>query len=493
LAETRRPAEIAPEQFTHQDKHAKLDGVDAASSPRRLNPLLRIGRYSIYGEIAKGGMATVHYGRLEGPAGFARTVAVKRLHGQFARDPEFVEMFLDEARLAARIHHPNVVSTIDVLAQGDELFLVLEYVHGTSVSALSRSAHAIGDGIPLPIACAIVCGALHGLHAAHEATNDRGEPLEIVHRDVSPQNILVGKDGIARVLDFGVAKAIGRLHETQDGSVKGKVSYMAPEQLRGGPVDRRADIYAAGAVLWELCTGEKLFAAMSEAELVSKVLAGAQAPPSARRPEVSRAIDAVVMRALSREPSARFGTARQMALALEEAGAIASVVELGDWVTALIGDELERHERTTSALESLVGDDDAVTTQAKPPALEPAPPSRRRSLVIDALVGLVVTAVVLGAVSFFRESDRTSPGPASSSSTVTSSESSGAFDREDPTTSPTSSNPSSTPHASEKGTASRPPVRRSPPAKKPSAAGTCTVASYLDDAGVKHFYNDCPK
>src|SRR5258708_29137656 len=177
--------------------------VDAASG----YPV--VGRYLLCDEIAAGGMATVHVGRLMGTAGFSRTVAIKRLHAQFAKDPDFVSMFLDEARLAARIRHPNVIGTLDVVALEGELFLVMEYVPGESLARLWRTTFDTGRTIPLPIISAILVGVLDGLHAAHEATDDNGEPLGIVHRDVSPHNILAGTDGIARVLDFGDAKAAG--------------------------------------------------------------------------------------------------------------------------------------------------------------------------------------------------------------------------------------------------------------------------------------------
>jgi serine/threonine-protein kinase len=190
-----------------------------------------VGRYVLYGEIASGGMATVHFGRLLGPAGFARPVAIKRLHAQFARDPDFVKMFFDEARLAARIAHPNVVPTLDVVAADGEVFLVMEYVRGASLAQLIRTVRRSGERVQPLICVGIVSGMLHGLHAAHEARNDRGERMDLVHRDVSPQNVLVGTDGVPRLLDFGVAKASGRLQTTRDGQLKGKLAYMAPEQV----------------------------------------------------------------------------------------------------------------------------------------------------------------------------------------------------------------------------------------------------------------------
>jgi serine/threonine-protein kinase len=203
-----------------------------------------LGRYAIYEKIASGGMATVHVGRQLGHVGFARTVAIKRMHPQYAGDPEFVSMFVDEARLAARIHHPNVVPTLDVVAMDGELFLVMELIQGESLSRLIRTASSRNEHIPPAMVATMLVGVLQGLHAAHEAKSDQGEPLGIVHRDVSPHNIIVGTDGIARVLDFGVAKATGRIQTTRDGQLKGKLAYMAPEQIHG-EVTRSTDVYAA--------------------------------------------------------------------------------------------------------------------------------------------------------------------------------------------------------------------------------------------------------
>jgi formylglycine-generating enzyme required for sulfatase activity/serine/threonine protein kinase len=291
------------------------------------------GRYALCGEIASGGMATVHLARQLGAAGFARIVAVKRLHERYSRDPEFVAMFLDEARIVARIRHPNVVQTIDVVAEGAELFLVMEYVHGESLLRITRAAARANAPLRATVASAILAGALHGLHEAHEARSETGEALGIVHRDVSPHNILVGVDGVARVLDFGVAKASERIQTTLDGQLKGKLSYMAPEQVANRAVDRRVDIYAAGVVLWETLTGRKLFDAESEGAVVTQILLEVVRPPSSVNPSVPPALDAIVMRALSRDPSERFATARDMALALEGAAPVASLSEVGELVS----------------------------------------------------------------------------------------------------------------------------------------------------------------
>jgi serine/threonine-protein kinase len=312
----------------------------------------RVGRYVLYAPIARGGMATVHLGRLFGEVGFARTVAIKRLHPQFAADPDFTAMMVDEARLVARIQHQNVVNMLDVVTVDGELFLVMEYVPGESLARLLGKASREGPRVPESIVAAVLCGTLHGLHAAHEAKTETGEPLHIVHRDVSPQNVLVGSDGVARVLDFGVAKAAGRLHSTGGAGIKGKLAYMAPEQLRAGVVDRRTDIFAAGIVLWEALTNTRLFSGDTEGEIVLRTLEATVPPPSSVMPGVSPSLDAVVLRALQREPSKRFSNARQMALALETCVGIASPSQVGAWVEDLAGEELSVRLRKVAEVES---------------------------------------------------------------------------------------------------------------------------------------------
>ncbi len=314
-----------------------------------------VGRYSLYGRIASGGMATVHLGRLLGPVGFSRTVAIKKLHINLSQDPDFVLGFIDEARLAARIQHPNVVPTLDVVSEKGQLLLVMEYVMGESLARLVRAVVARGELVPPKIAASILSSALHGLHAAHEATNDFGKPLEIVHRDVSPHNILVGSDGVTRVLDFGVAKAMGRLQSTGEGTLKGKVAYMAPEQIRAAGVDRRTDIYAAGVVLWETLTGRRMFQADTQVEVFARVLAGCQEPPSTHVPNLPESFDRVTMRALSSDPNGRFATAREMAMALEGCAGIATPSEVGPWVVSLASDDLAERARAVADVESSSG------------------------------------------------------------------------------------------------------------------------------------------
>ena len=310
----------------------------------------RVGRYAVFGEIASGGMATVYFGRLVGAVGFSRSVAIKQLHPQFARSPEFVAQFLDEAQLTARIRHPNVVSVLDVVAREGELFVIMEFVEGEPLSRLVRFAK---EPIPLAIASAILVQVLLGLHAAHEATTENGEPLEIVHRDVSPQNMLVGIDGTSHILDFGVAKAASRVHTTENGQIKGKLSYMAPEQLRGANLDRRVDVFAAGIVLWELLAGQRLFARNDPGATVAAVLAGDIKPPSHFRPQVSAALDALLLKALAPAALDRFASAREMAIALENCVPPASSLKVSAWVESVAGDSLkERAQRLREAEES---------------------------------------------------------------------------------------------------------------------------------------------
>ncbi len=309
-----------------------------------------VGRYALYDEIASGGMATVHYGRLIGPIGFSRTVAIKRLHPHFARDPEFVAMFVDEARLAARIRHPNVVPTLDVVATDGELFLVMDYVQGESLSRLLRASRATG-AIPIGVASAIFCGALHGLHAAHEATDEQGTHLGLVHRDMSPQNILVGVDGIARVLDFGVAMAAGRAHITGQGKIKGKLGYIAPEQISGS-VTRQSDLFATAVVLWEVLTGKRLFAGDGPREVIQKVLTSEISPPTTLAPHLPRGVDAVVMRGLERDPQKRYSTAREMAIDIERCLGLASPTQVGAWVESVAREVLAHRAAVIAEIES---------------------------------------------------------------------------------------------------------------------------------------------
>jgi eukaryotic-like serine/threonine-protein kinase len=319
----------------------------------------RIGRFLILDEIASGGMATVHLAHAaDAPLGSGppRFVAAKRMHAHYARDPDFVSMFTDEATLCTHIRHDNVVATIEVTQGAEELVLVLELVEGESLSKLVRTVAARKARIPQPIASAIVIDMLRGLHAAHEAKNAEGEPLMIVHRDVSPHNVLVGTDGVTRVLDFGVAKARGRVQQTQKGQLKGKLAYMSPEQARGRMVDRRSDVFSAGIVLWELLTGQRMLDGDNEAALLVALLSEKPALPSSKDPALAR-FDALVGKALEVEPNDRYLTALEMAIAVEGVIPSATRAEVATWLKGEAAAALVRREemiaRATTHLREL--------------------------------------------------------------------------------------------------------------------------------------------
>ena len=354
-------------------------------------------RYILDEEIASGGMGSVHLGRLRSDGGFGRTVAIKRLHPQFAKDRSFVAMLVDEARIAGRIHHENVCQVLDVVADGGELFVVMEHIQGVTVSSLLRRG-----AIPGTIAVRIAVDMLRGLHAAHETGDERGEPLQIVHRDVSPQNVMVAIDGSARVLDFGVAKAAGRLHQTKEGVAKGKVPYMAPEQLRGGAITRRVDVYAASEVLWEMLVGRRMIQGSHPAELAEKVLFGKPRAPSALASGVPEALDAIVLKGLARDPNARWETAKAMADALEGAVAPALRSEVAEWLEATVGPELAERQRRAFELATEVDEE-------RPP---PAPRAARgRGLVVALSLVVVAALAVVVARSMRHEPGVSSPGP----------------------------------------------------------------------------------
>jgi eukaryotic-like serine/threonine-protein kinase len=326
----------------------RLGCVSLSAAPQRQ----RFGRYILCDEIASGGMATVYFGRLVAPVGFSRTVALKRLHAAYAKDPEFVAMLVDEARLASRVQHRNVVQVLDVVSVEGELLLVLEYVQGVPLARLVLQARRTGAPPPPEMASAILSDVLAGLHAAHEARSEVGEPLELVHRDISPQNILIHENGSALVTDFGIARAVGRSQVTREGQTKGKPGYMAPEQIRGEPVTRRTDIFAAGVVLWEVFTGHRLFTAPNDLAIARKVLMGRVDPPSRVWPGIPTEVDEIALRALAQSPADRFESAAEMQRALERAVPPASRSAVAAWVSCLASDYLAERAQQVLRIES---------------------------------------------------------------------------------------------------------------------------------------------
>jgi serine/threonine protein kinase len=327
----------------------------------------RIGRYQPIRRLAVGGMAEIFLARLPGVGieGFEKLVVLKRILPQHALDPELLRMFLDEARLSATLTHPHVIEVYDVGAEAEAPFFAMEYVHGANVREMLR-AHGRSSGnvgnvgsvgsvgsvgrssAPLPLAHAvtIVAAAAEGLHYAHERLGPGGDSLGIVHRDVSPSNVLVSYDGAVKVSDFGIAKWAFQRTRTQEGTLKGKFAYMSPEQCRARPVDRRSDIFALGAILYELTTGSAPFAGASELDILNQIATGRAAAPS--WPEAlgayPPALSEIVMRALAPEPDERFQTMQELQIALESfaraSGVALSTVALASFVQELFAEEL---------------------------------------------------------------------------------------------------------------------------------------------------------
>jgi serine/threonine protein kinase len=331
-------------------REKQISHVDGPISER--GPSARIGRYALFEQFAVGGMATVHFGRLDGAGGFSRVVAIKRLLPHLVANREFTDMLLNEARLAARVRHPNVVATLDVVASKGDVLLVLDYVEGEALSTLCRAqAKQKRDLIPIAIAVGIMQDVLHGLLAIHEATDEKGRALDLVHRDVSPPNVLIGVDGVARVLDFGIAKALQHLDDSVSGRRMGKMGYMSPEQIRSERLTQRSDVFSAGIVLWELLCMRRLFPADQPEERMESILRGNYPRPSSLRPDVSPELDAIVMKALELSPDARFANVREFSTVLEPMAG-ASRREISEWVTELASAALAERTRMVARLEN---------------------------------------------------------------------------------------------------------------------------------------------
>jgi serine/threonine protein kinase len=305
----------------------------------------QLDRFELIAELATGGMATVYLGRVSGAGGFQRFVVIKRLHRHLAREPEFIQMFLDEARLGARLHHPNVVPVLEIGESEGGHYLVMEYVEGSTLARLVEPPGAVRHAVPAPVAGRIMVDLLTGLHAAHALADDAGRPLRIVHRDVSPQNVLVGVDGISRLTDFGVARATSKLSTTQSGQLKGKLAYMAPEQARAaGDIDHRADIFAASVVMWEALTGERLFQGDENSDTFSKVLTKPIPLLGTTLPGLPAPFEGVLARALARDREERYPTAAVFADEIERiarrAGLVATHGDVARYLQSVLGKEV---------------------------------------------------------------------------------------------------------------------------------------------------------
>ncbi len=321
-----------------------------------IQPGQTVGRYEFLVPIAQGGMAAVWAARLKGTRGFSKTVAVKTMLPSISDDPQFEQMFLDEAQICSRIRHPNVVEILDLGEQDDVLYLVMEWVDGEPLSSLRRVA-AKAQGIPLPIAVKIIADACAGLHAAHQLKNEGGDLIGLVHRDISPQNILITYSGMVKIVDFGVAKAAGRTaEETSAGQIKGKPPYMSPEQALGSPIDRRTDIFALGIILYQLTTGKHPFRGESDIVTLQNIVSDRPIiAPRAYNKEYPKPLETVVMKALDRDPDKRFQTCAEFEAALDRVfpPTVPRVrtEDVGKFVSGLLGD---RGEERRAALREAI-------------------------------------------------------------------------------------------------------------------------------------------
>lgn len=309
----------------------------------------QLGKYQLFKRIAVGGMAEVYVGRAAGPAGFSKLVAVKRIHPHLATHAAFVEMFLDEARLAAQLDHPNIVQLIDLGQAGEDYFLAMEFIRGKTLRQVIDRTHELGQPLDLSAVLTIALGVLNGLGFAHGRRGLGGEAAPVVHRDVSPQNILVGYNGTVKLADFGIAKAQDRVHVTNAGVIKGKAFYMAPEQMFEGKADARADIFSCGVVFHEMLTGRRLFGKYSQSQLFNPAIRKDIKPPSALLPSRPQALDPIVLKMIERQPEARFGSSAEVIRALEQCmlglRVMGSTESLAASMRMLFAIEAEQEER----------------------------------------------------------------------------------------------------------------------------------------------------
>ena len=447
-----------------REPSAEVDASQRGLLPNTEGPTA-FGKYHLFAVLGRGGMADVYLAVSRGPMGFNKLVVVKRLRDSLAEEPSFLNMFLDEARLAARLNHPNVVHTYEVGEHDGHYFIAMEYLDGQSVQTLLRAVAKKGSKLSAPMCARIVADALAGLHHAHELKDYDGTPLNIIHRDVSPHNVFVTYEGQVKLVDFGIAKAALSRTQTEVGVLKGKVAYMAPEQAMGVPLDRRADLFAMGIVLWELLTGQRLMAGETAAVTLHRLLNKPVPRVSEVLPSVDPRLDAIVARALEKDPNARFATAQEMRDALEAwiagSGALVRQEDIGanvsGYFAATRADVKRQIQEHMTLVERAASTDDlaVMTAQAARarlassgnlPAITPVPaggsgvvklppggpaqlvaeanlerarPGRTWPLVLAVLAVLVAVGAVAGLAMWLRAGQSTSPPTGSSSAPTT--------------------------------------------------------------------------
>jgi serine/threonine protein kinase len=343
------------------------------ASPIELRRGTRLGRYELLVPIARGGMARVWAARQHGQRGFTKLVAIKTILPHLAREAEFERMFLDEARIASLVHHPNVCEIYELGDDQGVLYLAMEWVSGDSLMHVMRNAKRV-ESIDLRIAARIVADGAAGLHAAHELTDDDNRPMSVVHRDVSPHNILISADGHIKVADFGVAKALGQMHSaTIAGQIKGKIAYMAPEQITSTKVDRRSDIFSLGCILYEATTGLQPFLGDSDPQVMHSIMKGDYVPPSTLMVGYPKDLEKIIKTALSADVNDRYANADQMKLALEQWLAVSGPIVSTSHVAALVKERIgpvldKRREKIRDASTAQSGESmNVAPASATPP------------------------------------------------------------------------------------------------------------------------------
>src|SRR5262252_10637646 len=327
------------------------------------------GKYYLLERINVGGMAEVFKAKTFGVEGFERLLAVKRILPNIAEDEEFIAMFIDEAKIAVQLQHANIAQIFDLGKVDDSFFIAMEYVHGKDLRSIFDRMRGKGDVMPIQQACYITMQVCEGLDYAHNKRDAQGRELHLVHRDVSPQNVLIGYEGECKLIDFGIAKAAGKASKTQAGILKGKFGYMSPEQVRGLPIDRRSDIFSVGIVLYELLTNERLFVGESDFSTLEKVRNVEIMPPSSYNKKIPEQLEKIVLRALAKDPEDRYQNAidlhDDLQALLHSIGQFYSRKDLSAWMKKIFASEIEEDSAKLEQFQKLVPPGAAAESSAR--------------------------------------------------------------------------------------------------------------------------------
>ncbi|MCA3012991.1 MAG: serine/threonine protein kinase [Myxococcaceae bacterium] len=357
---------------------------------------IRFGKYTLIDRIAVGGMAEIFLARQAGIENFEKTIVIKRIRPHLSKQPNFVKMFLNEAKLAAQLNHPNIVQIYDLGRIGESYFIAMEYVFGRDMRRIIPKADSLGIPFPMVYALKIASSVCEGLYYAHQKTDTYGTALNIVHRDVTPENIFVSFDGTVKVLDFGIAKAANQIEQTRAGEIKGKLSYMSPEQCMGKQLDNRSDLFSLGTVLYEWLTGFKLFTGDSEVAILKSITEGKIYAPSYFKADIPEAVEAILMKALEKDRERRYQTAWDMQYDIDQFLSqhefTPSNIHLSNFLKQLFDDELEEEKQRLARLrepgvaapaESIAEEDEIISTIEPISESQPLGEGQGKAVTID--------------------------------------------------------------------------------------------------------------